>query len=162
MADRAGFQIGRRFYPFPSRFRLGDPVLVEELTGVQWDEFLERLPDDDSPDDESLDPIAQLGLIGVAIWQENPTWRRDRVVRYTQALERDQIELVAPDVPEEELDEPAAPAAPGDGVDPPKESGGSNDSETSAAASGTGSGSPSEAATPETSGPSASDTGSQP
>lgn len=154
MADRAGFQIGRRFYPFPTRFRLGDPVLVEELTGCQWDEFIDRLPEDDAPDEEQLDPIAQLGLIGVAIWQENPTWRRDRVVRYTQALERDQIELVAPDAPdEEELDEPAAPAAPGDGVDPQTVSGGSNTSETPATASGTGLDSPSEPVTPETSGP---------
>lgn len=153
MAERAGFQIGKRFYPFPTRFRLGDPVLVEELTGVQWGDFIERLPEEEGPEDEQLDPIAQLGLIGVAIWQENPTWRRDRVVRYTQALERDQVELVAPDRPdEEELDEPAAPAAPGDGVDPPKVSDGSNSSETSAPPSDTASASPSEPVTPEISG----------
>ncbi len=114
-------------------------------------------------EEDELDPIAMLGMIGVAIWQENPTWRRDRVVRYTQALERDQVELVAPDVPdEEELDEPAAPAAPGDGVDPPKVSDGPSGSETPATPSDTGTASPSGPATPETSGPPASDTGSQP
>lgn len=166
MARAAGFQIGKRFYPWPSRFRLGDPVLIEELTGLEYDTFLERLPDDDTPDDELMDPIVTLGLIGVAVWQESPTWRRDRVVRYVQALDRDAVEMVAPEVDEPQPGDAdyvePAPAAPGDG-DPPAvtEAASPPASDTPATASGTGSASPSGPSSPETSGPPASDTGSQ-
>lgn len=101
MTDEAGFQIGKRLYPFPSRFRMGDPVLVEQLTGITWPQFVDRLPDDDETPD---DPIAMLGMVGVAVAQGNPTWRRDRVVRYVTELNMEDVEVVGPQLEDAEDD----------------------------------------------------------
>lgn len=127
-----GFQIGRRFYPWPFKFLLGDPVLLEELTGLEYDKFLERLPDEDTAETDDLDPVAMVGLIGVAVWHENPTWKRDRVVRYVQGLTRDQVQMVAPEQEAEPQvgDPDYVEPPPGDAGDPPSESGGLKDSET--------------------------------
>lgn len=96
MAEEAGFQIGKRFYPFPGSFRLGDPVLVREVTGMDWGEFVEKLPSDE--DDigfvEESDAIVLLGLVAVAVWQGNPTWRRDKVSRYVQSLDMTDVQPV--------------------------------------------------------------------
>lgn len=95
---RAGFQIDDRLYPVPEAFRLVDPVLVEELTGLSWGEFEDRLPSgDDDIDGQGADPVALVGLVGVAVWQQNPRWRRDRVVRYVQQIPQDKLSIYAPD-----------------------------------------------------------------
>lgn len=116
--ERAGVQIGRHFFAFPTAFRLGDPVLVEELTGIPWSEWVDRLPDEDEPDDGPEDPVAMLGLIGVAIWQANPTWRRDRVVRYVNSIDKSTIEIVGPALEEPGIDDEEGHAGGGDD-DPP-------------------------------------------
>ncbi len=161
-APPAGFRINGRFYPWPGSFRLGDPVLLEELTGLTYESFLERLPDDDSPDDP--DPVAMAGLIGVAIWHEHPTWRRDRVVRYTQQIEKEAIELVGaefedePEPADPDYVEPAKAVGDGPPASPPD---GQNGSETPAPPSGTETASPSEEESNQpTSGVPASATGS--
>jgi hypothetical protein len=43
LTTEAGFEIRGRFYPMPEAFRLCDPVLVEELTGMKFAEFAEAL-----------------------------------------------------------------------------------------------------------------------
>lgn len=144
MPEKPGFQIGRRFYPFPASFRLGDPVLVEELTGLDWHAFLDRLPDEDAPDGQEPDPVAMLGLVGVAVWQANPRWRRDRVVSYVQGLDMGDVEAVgADDDAEEDEASPPAEAEPAPGQP---------DSETSASSSRPESESPSAASSPTGSG----------
>src|ERR671923_1348639 len=92
--EEAGFEIKDpraergRFYPWPTSFRLGDTVLVEKVTGLPWIEFNDRLPDDDDPPETDVDGGADLvvlsGLMAVAIWQQHPQWRRERVVRYVE------------------------------------------------------------------------------
>ncbi len=78
MADR--FEIFDKEYPLPQAFRMGDPVLVEEVTGLTWGEFSDRMDDADG------DPAIMLGMLAVAVWQTNPRWRRDRVARYVEGL----------------------------------------------------------------------------
>lgn len=122
--SEAGYKIGNKVYPFPARFLLGDPVLVRELTGLEWADFLERLPDADDLEDVTYteDPVATLGLVGVAIWHGHPTWKRDKVVRYTLALAQGEVTFVAPEV-EEPLPEGApegAAAAVADDAGPPE------------------------------------------
>jgi hypothetical protein len=85
LSDEPGFSIGTEFYPFPSSFRLGDPVLVAEVTGISWNEFAEMLDDGD--------PRTLAGLVAVAVWQKNPGWRRERVLRYVEALEMDALQF---------------------------------------------------------------------
>ena len=108
MAERTGgYQIGDHFFPFASSFKLGDPVLVEELTGLTWVEFLDRLPDDDSADDEIPDPVAMLGLVGVSVWHANPGWRRARVIKYVQLQNMENVTAIAPEVDEGDDGPPA-------------------------------------------------------
>ena len=82
-SDQPGFEIAGRLYPVPQGFRLGDPALVREVTGMSFADFAEALDDERS----RRDPVIQLGIIAVAVWQQHPTWRRERVARYVEALE---------------------------------------------------------------------------
>lgn len=97
--EQAGFQVGNFFYPLPMKFKMGDPVLVEELTGLEWEDFIQRLPDEDEADTEmrGLDPRAYLGLFAVAVWHANPTWQRSRVIRYSQSQDANEVQLVGPE-----------------------------------------------------------------
>lgn len=95
-----GFEISGAYYPFPVSFRLGDPVLVEQVTGLSWPEFTNRL--DDSDFDEDL--VTLSGLIAVSLWQQNPGWRRDRVVREVERLDMENVRVVGDEV------EPSPPA----------------------------------------------------
>lgn len=108
----AGFSIGGEFYSFPSGFRLGDPVLVAEVTGLEWMDFAEML---DNGDSRTL-----AGLIAVAVWQKHPTWRRDKVVRFVEQIELDSIEVQAPE-------DDARPPEPGTTGRSPETSTGSSD-----------------------------------
>lgn len=98
--EETGWQINGRLYPFVTSFRLGDPVLVEALTGLSWVEFVDRLPDDDV-DEQPDDPVVNLGLIGVAVAQVHTTWRRDRVVQYVTGLPMETVEWVGAEEPPE-------------------------------------------------------------
>lgn len=101
-------EIEGRVYALPQSFRLGDPVLVQEVTGLAWPEFVDRL------DDAADDPTALLGMIAVAVWQGNPRWRRDKVARYVEALQMDALQVVVPDREVDEgppVETPATPPA---------------------------------------------------
>lgn len=149
MADeRVGFVIEDRFYPFPVSFRLADPVLVEELTGLGWDEFVDRLPSgEDSADGQGTDPVAMVGLVGVAVWQQNPRWRRDRVLRFIQSIEQNAIEFEAPD--EEANGGPPAKTAGGKTSGPSASKSGSGSESTSSMPSLESSGTPPSPTSPE-------------
>lgn len=96
-----GYMIAGTFYPMPKKFRLGDPVLVSELTGLEWTEFSEAL------NDERLgaSPVVQIGLVGVAVWQARPTWKRRRVVDFVEAIPEDAVTF-EPGVSTDDPDDP--------------------------------------------------------
>lgn len=112
MAEKAGYQIGRRFFPFPTSFRMLDSVLIHDVTGMDWDEFVGAMPDDDDPEDQG-NPIVMAGMLAVAIWHENPMWRRDKVVRFIQGVNIEDVEVVG-------LDEETE-GAEGEDASPPEE-----------------------------------------
>ena len=90
----AGFKIGDRVYEIPSRYRMGDFVLIEELTGMDADEFSERLDavnDAVKNGDRGGDMLVLTALMGVAVWQGNPRWRRDKVVRFVEDFDTDDL-----------------------------------------------------------------------
>lgn len=121
-AKKAGFLIDGREYPFPEKFRLGDPVLVKQLTGMEFKDFAEALDDEDRRED----PAILIGLIGVAVWQGNPRWTRDRVQAYVQQVDLEGFEAFGgedADPPEPAVTpEPSIPTTEPDGG-----SGGSRD-----------------------------------
>lgn len=102
MTDAPKFRIAEKDYPVPTSFRLGDTVLISEVTGLSYDEFTQLLQSS-----EQGDPVVLTGLIAVAVWQANPTWKRDRVVRYVEQID---IESIGADEPEDDPG-PPAPAA---------------------------------------------------
>lgn len=98
----AGFRVGDQTYPLPTRFRLGDPVLIQELTGLPFDEFAELLADE-----TSRDPRRLIGMVGVAVWQKHERWTRDRALRFVESLDMESLELEA----EDDAGPPDGPAA---------------------------------------------------
>jgi hypothetical protein len=129
----AGFEIKHpeaeqgKFYPWPASFRLGDTVLVEKVTGLDWPDFAARLPNEgeEVPDIEAAadDIVIYIGLIAVSIWQHHPQWRRDKVAKYVEQLNLDRVVFIGGDEPDEDADErPPAPTADGgnnSGTSPP-------------------------------------------
>ena len=105
MPDKDGVEIYKRFYPWPERFRLGDPVLVKEVTGMRWPDFVEACNDMEMADGETPDHVVLAGLIAVAFWQGNPQMSRDKVRRVIEKLPQEEIEIIESD--EGDVDPPA-------------------------------------------------------
>lgn len=111
----AGFEIYGQFYPAVEAFTLGDPVLIRELTGMDFVDFSEAYDElivelNQAADGEAnVDPAVLIGLVGVAVWQANPTWRRDKVVKFVEHLPTDALKLVG-DEEEGDDQDPPAPA----------------------------------------------------
>ena len=111
MADQDGFEIYKRFYPAPTRFRMGDPVLVKEVTGMSWPEFtaaldaMERdysaLVEQGNADEFEPDHILMLGMMAVAFWQGNPSMGRAKVVRAIERIPIEEVEFIASDADDE-------------------------------------------------------------
>lgn len=110
-----GFDIYGKFYPMVEAFALGDPVLIRELTGLDFPSFAEAYDEltdavGDSDGEVEIDPVVLVGLVGVSVWHANPTWRRDKVLRYVQHLPIEQIQLVGGE--EDDADDPPADTPP--------------------------------------------------
>lgn len=99
------FIVKGREYEFPTTFRVCDPVLVRDVTGLTFQEFTDILGNDD----DSIDPVVLAGLVAVGIWQKFPTWKRQQVVSYVQQITADDFQLVPTD---EDGPPEAAPAVP--------------------------------------------------
>jgi hypothetical protein len=95
MPDRDGVEVYKRFYPWPDRFRLGDPVLVKEVTGMRWPDFAQALDEMDA--DEVPDQVVLAGLIAVAYWQGNPHMSRDKARRALERIPMEDIEIIEGD-----------------------------------------------------------------
>lgn len=95
MPEKDGVEIHGRFYAWPERFRLGDPVLVREVTGMRWPDFVQAL--DEIDEEEAPDQVVLAGLIAVAFWQGNPQMSRDKARRTIERIPQEAIELVEGD-----------------------------------------------------------------
>lgn len=114
MPDQDGVEIYKRFYPWPESFRLGDPVLVKEVTGMRWPDFAQAL--DEMDPEETPDQVVLAGLIAVAYWQGNPQMSRDKVRRTLERIPMEAFEIVEGD--EGVAEDDASPPAEG-GEKPP-------------------------------------------
>lgn len=83
----------------PEAFRLCDPVLVVELTGLDFAVFAERLDEMGAAarngGEADVDAVLLPGLLGVAVWQVNRTWSRSKVVKFVQQIGIDEVEMHA-------------------------------------------------------------------
>lgn len=138
MVERDGVEIYSRFYPWPARFRIGDPVLVTELTGLTWPEFAAAVDAHEdaieaaaaSGDDPPVpDQVVLSGLIAVAFWQGNPQMSRDKARKAIERVPLEEITLVG-DGAEDDARPPGEAAA---AEQPKTSSSGSADSQVAAA-----------------------------
>lgn len=113
-APERGFVINEKLYPFPSSFKVTDPVLVKEVSGLSWDPFIaaatgdeEWLTENGAPDEA----IVMVGLIACAVWHVNPRWPRAAVVRFVQNLDEGDLDVVGADLPPEVSPGEAPPSA---------------------------------------------------
>jgi hypothetical protein len=93
VAQQSGVEIYKKFYPWPTRFRVGDPVLVREVTGMSWPEFAAAL-DEMEQEGGTMDQVVLAGMIAVAFWQGNPQMTRERVRRAVERIPQDDLELI--------------------------------------------------------------------
>ncbi len=110
MPEQDGFELYKRFYPWPDKFRLGDPVLVQQVTGMRWPEFCSAL--DEIDPDEPADQVVMLGLIAVSFWQGNPQMSREKVRRIIERMPQDELDIIEGDVEDDVV--PPAEAEDGD------------------------------------------------
>jgi hypothetical protein len=87
VSDRAGVRIGGRFYPFVDQFKHGDPILIMEVTGLDWDTFSDMLAKAGDDPEGRVNPIVQTALIAVAVQREHKTWSRREVSDYIRDLD---------------------------------------------------------------------------
>jgi len=120
MPDRDGVEIYKRFYPWPNTFRLGDPVLVKEITGMRWPDFCLALDEQNQAIDEAEemggpapqpDQVVLAGLIAVAFWQGNPTMTRDKARRALERIPMEDIEIIEGDEGEADVGPPVSGGA---------------------------------------------------
>ena len=105
MPDKDGVEIYKRFYPWPERFRLGDPVLVKAITDMSWPDFVTALAEQEDAyaaaretgEEVEVDQVVLAGLIAVAFWQGNPQMSRDKARRAVERIPQDEIEIVEGD-----------------------------------------------------------------
>jgi len=116
MPDRSGVEIYKRFYPWPDSFRLGDPVLVKEVTGMKWPDFMAALDEQNQAIEEAgemdteppaPDQVVMAGMIAVAFWQGNPTMSRDKVRRAIERISAEDVDMVDGDEGEADVGPPA-------------------------------------------------------
>lgn len=110
----ASFKINDVIYPIPTRFRTGDTVLVKELTGLEFEDFAERIDDLREAferGEEPSDMLATIGLIGVAVWQSNERWTRDKARRFVENIDIQAVTAEGGDVgpPASGAEETASP-----------------------------------------------------
>lgn len=122
MAQQEGFEIYGRFYPSPDRFRMGDPVLVREVTGMEWPEFARGLDEQGNAyrslleqgreDEFEADQVLLLGLMAVAFWHGNKQMSRRNVVKAVERIPIDDVQFIAGDE-DGDADPPAVTGAGG-------------------------------------------------
>lgn len=115
MAEQEGFEIYNRFYPSPQRFRMGDPVLVREVTGMEWPQFAQGLEtqgeeyrslvEQGREDEFEADQVLLLGLLAVAFWHGNQQMSRQKVAKAVEKIPIEEVKFIAGD--EDDADPPA-------------------------------------------------------
>ncbi len=108
-----GFQIGDSFYPFPTSFKVLDPVLVAEISGLPWEAFIATLEKDEewlNANGAPPETLMLAALLATAVWHVHPEWTRQAVIRYVQALDESDLDILG--VSEDAVVPPAEPATP--------------------------------------------------
>jgi hypothetical protein len=94
--SEAKIKIDGVVYDFPTQIRLGDAVLVRELTGVEVEDL-----------EEAGNLTKLTAYLAIAVWQANPKWTRARVAQFVEQVDIESVETEGgePDPPEPRVEE---------------------------------------------------------
>lgn len=102
---QAAFKIAGVEYPIVNDFTLGDPILISEITGLDFPVFLEKLKADEERakeaeelgEEPSRDPVLLAGLVAASVWRVNKKWSRDKVMNFVERTSFDALEVEGDD-----------------------------------------------------------------
>lgn len=99
-----GFLIRGLFYPFPRSFKISFPVLVKEVSSLDWLPFISKVHGLEPPEGIATpdDSLVLAGLIGCAVWTVNTGWSRQEVARFVEGLDEDEVDVQGVDGPDDE------------------------------------------------------------
>ena len=105
MADQPAFQIGRHVFPIVQEFNHGDPPLILEVTGLDWDAFSDLLA---AAGEEGArpNPLLQTALLAAAVQHTNPGWSRKRVADFVRNLPLGTEDVIGGDSDKPSADDP--------------------------------------------------------
>lgn len=115
----AAFKIGDDEFPIPASFTLADGPLVYEASGLEFDEFAERMDGMEG----NADIRALTALVAVAVSRARPHWPRRRVVQFLASVDLEDFKI--------EGDDDGPPAVPPETADTKLSDGSSTASTTS-------------------------------
>lgn len=156
MAEQPQFKIRGEVYEQTATTRLGDPVLIEQLTGLRHSEWRKRyvasleavlaqqqaVERGEELEEVDEDALVTLGILGMAIARKHPSWSRSQVVEFVSGIEYDEIEIVGGDADPTEAATEAAPSSPPNGTEPASLSNYDSDSDSKRSPSPVSSGPP--------------------
>lgn len=137
MPTQSCFEVYGRSYPVITldKFRMGDPVLVTEVTGLTWPEFeagahtmeqeYRTAIDLGNEDEFQGNPIILTGLMAVAFWHGNPMMTRAKVVKAVERIPIVDVDFIPGE--EDDVGPPAETEAAGEKL--PQTSNGSDPSQ---------------------------------
>jgi hypothetical protein len=135
VAEPPRFKIRGVEYEQAATTRLGDPALIEALTGLKHSEWRRRyvaslqavldqqeaIERGEEPEgDYDEDALVTQGILGMAIARKHPTWSRSKIVEFVNGISYEEIEILAVEVEEDPTTEAAteAPSSPASGTEP--------------------------------------------
>jgi hypothetical protein len=93
-------------YPYPSSTKLGDPAVIELVTGLRHSEWRKRWVaavvsaleateqgEDLEDSDVESDSMVTLGIVAVAVARGNPNWTRDQVFDFVKDVNFDEVTI---------------------------------------------------------------------
>lgn len=108
MADRPRFKIRGQVYEYAETTKIGDPALIEQVTGLRhgawrrryieamqtllaWQEAKEQGEDPEPPDEDS---IVDQGILAMSIARKHRSWSRSQVAEFVADLDWDEVEIL--------------------------------------------------------------------
>lgn len=157
MSEQTQIRIKDKLYDYPTGSKIGEPALIEYVTGLthkEWrrryraavEEMLDALQKAADDDDETAlndledDEVVAAGVVAVAVSRAHPRWSRSQVAELVNQLDADEVSVEGGDAdpPAEGGEKPSDNLTSGNGSASPSSSDSDTDlSESSPPSSGT-------------------------
>ena len=79
MADEAGFKLDGEFFPWSESYDIPTCMVVEQVTGMPFEAFVEAI--DDSTGTDSVSVSVMAGMMAASIYHKYPNWSTRKIKR---------------------------------------------------------------------------------